>query len=74
MTDMTSNPPERGRNGRRRSVEYQVYFTLIFFVSLPFASLRWARDVAPYRSLNLRGPLARAWSEADRMTPFIFSV
>jgi hypothetical protein len=74
MTDMTSNPPERSRNGRRRSIEYQIYFTLIFIVALPFASLRWGRDVARYRSLNLRGPLARAWSEADRMTPFIFSV
>ena len=74
MTDMTSNTPDRSHNGRRRNFEYLVYFTLIFFVSLPFASLRWGRDVARYRSLNVRGPMARAWSEADRMTPFIFSV
>ncbi|HKL55228.1 MAG: cytochrome PufQ [Roseovarius sp.] len=74
MTDMTSNPPERGRSASRRSVEYQVYFTVIFIVALPSASLRWGRDVARYRTLNLRGPLARAWAEADRMTPFIFSV
>jgi len=74
MTDMTSNPPDRGRSASRWSVEYRVYFTSIFILALPFASLRWGRDVARYRTLNLRGPLARAWAEADRMTPFIFSV
>jgi len=51
-----------------------VYFFCIFFVAIPFATLRWMRDVIRHRTLNLRGPLARAWLEADRVTPMIFSV
>jgi hypothetical protein len=74
MADMTSNPPPRSANGRRRNLEFYVYFTLIFLLSLPFAFGRWMRDIARYKTLNLRGPMARAWSEADRMTPLIFSL
>lgn len=74
MTDMTSNPPQRSRAGRPRSAEYHLYFFVIFFVAIPFASVRWIRDVIQYRTLNLRGPLARAWLESDRVTPMIFSV
>ncbi|HKL69376.1 cytochrome PufQ [Salibaculum sp.] len=73
MTDISSHVPPRARCGRPRSAEFHVYFTLIFVCALPFGTMRWARDVARYHSLNLRGPLARAWAEADRMTPFIFS-
>ena len=73
MTDITSNPPVRSQNGRRRSVEFKVYFATIFVVALPFATARYLRDIVEYRTLNLRGPLARAWAEADRTTPFIFS-
>ncbi|WP_084860651.1 cytochrome PufQ [Salibaculum halophilum] len=73
MTDISSHVPPRARCGRPRSAEFHVYFTLIFVCALPFASLRWAREVARHRTLNLRGPLARAWAEADRMTPMIFS-
>ncbi|WP_299849947.1 cytochrome PufQ [uncultured Roseovarius sp.] len=73
MTDMTSNPPPRARKGRR-SVEFWVYFTIIFLFALPSAHFRWGRDVVRRGSLNVRGPMARAWSEADRLTPIIFSV
>lgn len=73
MTDFASNPPPRYRQGRRRSAEFYVYFALIFFCALPFATVGWMRDVARQRTLNLLGPLARAWAEADRMTPLIFS-
>ncbi|MDR9426573.1 MAG: cytochrome PufQ [Salibaculum sp.] len=73
MTDISSHVAPRARCGRRRSAEFHVYFTLIFICAVPFGTLRWARDVARCRTLNLRGPLARAWAEADRMTPFIFS-
>jgi hypothetical protein len=74
MTDFTSNTPRRASQGRRRSVEFHVYFTLIFLLALPTATWRWLRDVNRVRSLNLRGPLARAWAEADRTTPLIFSL
>lgn len=74
MADLTQNPPARSTNGRRKTLEFYVYFTMIFLVSLPFAFGRWVRDIMRFKTLNLRGPMARAWSEADRMTPLIFSV
>jgi hypothetical protein len=74
MTDMTSNPPPRSHHGRQRSAEFYIYFTLIFLLALPAAWFRWGRDVLRHGTLNLRGPMARAWSEADRITPLIFSI
>ena len=74
MTDMTSNPPRRSTTGRRRTAEFWVYFTLIFLCAVPFTTFRWVREIAERHTLNVRGPLARAWSEADRITPLIFSV
>ncbi|WP_317057448.1 MULTISPECIES: cytochrome PufQ [Roseovarius] len=73
MTDLTSNPPQRGSTNRRRTLEYWLYFVPIFFLALPFTFWRWGRDIVNMKSLNVRGPLARAWSEADRITPLIFS-
>jgi hypothetical protein len=74
MTDMTSQTPTpRASGGRRRNAEFHLYFALIFVLALPFATVRWGRDVVHYRTLDLRGPLARAWGEADRTTPLIFS-
>ncbi|SEL82351.1 PufQ cytochrome subunit [Roseovarius azorensis] len=74
MTDLTSNPPRmRSPQARRRGLEFQVYFALIFALALPFATVRWMREAIRYRTLDLRGPLARAWAEADRTTPLIFS-
>lgn len=73
MTDMASNPPPR-RSGKPRDAEFFTYFALIFLLALPAGTIGWIRDVARRRTLNLRGPLARAWAEADRTTPLIFSV
>lgn len=74
MTDLTSNPPTRTANERRCTVEYRVYFTLIFLLAIPFEMARWIRDVIRFKTLNLRGPMASAWCEAERTTPMIFSV
>jgi len=74
MTDFTSGEPMRRRATRRSSAEYRLYFFCIFFFAIPFASARWVRDVIRHKTLNLNGPLARAWLEADRITPMIFSV
>lgn len=74
MTDFTSNPPPRRLTGRPRTIEFAVYFALIFLLALPSSAFGWLRDVVTYRTLNLLGPLARAWAEADRITPLIFSV
>ncbi|XDA98932.1 cytochrome PufQ [Sulfitobacter sp. LCG007] len=61
----------RTHSGER--FEFRVYFTLILLLALPFATVEWLLCVRRRRSLNLRGPLARAWAEADRITPVIFS-
>ncbi len=70
MTDITSTPPRRAT---RRGLEFHAYFALIFLIALPFSAVAWVLDIAARRTLNLPGPLARAWSEADRITPLIFS-
>lgn len=72
MTDMTSDPPIR-RVGKPRGLEFQVYFTLIFLLAIPVGTERWIAHVIRKRSLDVKGPLARAWAEADRVTPMIFT-
>jgi len=69
--DDSSRP--RPRAGRRRGGEYILYFVVIFLLALPFAAVDWVRDVAARGTLNLSGPLARAWAEAERVVPLIFS-
>ncbi|MEM6482181.1 MAG: cytochrome PufQ [Pseudomonadota bacterium] len=73
MTDITSDPPRRSTHARKRTAEFWCYFVLIFFGALPFASVAWVIDIFRMQSLNIRGPMARAWSEADRITTVIFS-
>ncbi len=74
MTDLASNPPPRRPAGRLRNAEFQFYFAVIFVLALPSSCITWMRDIFRHRTLNLLGPLARAWAEADRITPLIFSV
>jgi len=73
MTDMTSNAPVQRAPGRKRGLEFHIYFTLIFLLAIPVGTERWIANVIRRRTLNVRGPLARAWAEADRITPLIFS-
>ena len=73
MTDFTSGETHP-RRPIRRGVEFHCYFALIFLLALPFSTSGWVLDVIARRTLNLHGPLARAWAEADRITPLIFSV
>ncbi|MEO1537560.1 MAG: cytochrome PufQ [Pseudomonadota bacterium] len=72
MTDMTNTPAPRMVN-RKRGLEFHIYFTLIFILAIPVGTERWIANVVRKRSLNTRGPLARAWADADRVTPLIFS-
>ncbi|MEM7752969.1 MAG: cytochrome PufQ [Pseudomonadota bacterium] len=72
MTDMTNAPTHRVVN-RKRGLEFQIYFSLIFILALPVGTERWIASVVRKRSLDTRGPLARAWADADRITPLIFS-
>lgn len=73
MTDITSNPPRTSKGTSRRTSEFAVYFAIIFMLAIPFTTVSWLRDVFRRRTLFLHGPLARAWAEADRVTPTIFS-
>ena len=74
MTDFASNPPPRRRTVRRGNAEFQFYFAVIFILALPVSCLFWLRDILVHRTLNRHGPIGRAWAEADRITPLIFSV
>lgn len=73
MTDFTSDAPRAHRHHTKRGAEFTVYFSLIFLAALPFSAAGWLLDVFQKQTLNLHGPLARAWAEADRITPLIFS-
>ena len=72
MTDFTSDAPRAHRTTAKRGTEFLVYFLIIFVVAIPFATAFWLLDVFQKQTLNLHGPLARAWAEADRITPLIF--
>ncbi|SMX31850.1 cytochrome PufQ [Maliponia aquimaris] len=75
MADVTSNTPRPHHHApRRRGAEFYTYFALIFIAALPFAAVDWILEIARRHTLNLRGPLARAWAEADRITPLLFSL
>jgi len=62
--------PTRART--KRTPEFQVYFAILFVLAIPFGTVEWIVQMLARRTLNLRGPLARAWAEADRITPLIF--
>ncbi|MEO1107820.1 MAG: cytochrome PufQ [Pseudomonadota bacterium] len=68
-----NSPSEADKKRSQRTPEFNFYFTILFLISIPFAMIEWIRLSLRRRTLNLRGPLARAWSEADRITPLIFS-
>lgn len=72
MTDFTSSDP-RPRHSAKRGTEFTVYFSIIFLLAIPFAMVGWVLEVFQKQTLMLHGPLARAWAEADRITPLIFS-
>lgn len=57
---------------RTPRAEFYVYFTLIFLVAIPVATLAWAFALIRDRHLPVHGPLARAWREAGAITPAIF--
>ena len=72
MTNVASNNAKT-RGQSRRSLEYTLYFSLILILAIPFAVVFWVLEVIRKQTLMLDGPLARAWAEADRVTPLIFS-
>ena len=73
MADFTTNETRHRGNHARRGAEFTFYFSILFLCAIPFATAAWMIDVFRKQTLNLQGPLARAWCEADRITPLIFS-
>ena len=73
MTDITSNAPRARHHHVKRGAEFIIYFSILFVLAIPFATGAWVLEVIRKGTLNLHGPLARAWAEADRITPLIFS-
>ncbi|SFH75821.1 cytochrome PufQ [Albimonas pacifica] len=72
MTDYSSDLKPL-RRGHAPSVEYGVYFGLIFAISLPGAVLR-SLAAATRLDFSGPGPLRRAQTRAREITPAIFDV
>ena len=66
-------PADSPKSQKRVTVEYSVYFTIIFLATLPLATLTWALTMLRSARLPERGPIARAWSQARIITPIVFS-
>ena len=81
MSDMTSDMMEtaqpqaasREHVRRKNSVEFGIYFAIIFLATLPLATLTWAMHAIKSRSFTDKGPMACAWTQAQIITPMIFS-
>jgi hypothetical protein len=75
MTDYTSDAPmqDRAHHHRAPRTEFCVYFAIIFLATLPLAILTWALSALKSGSLAVKGPVARAWTQARIITPMIFS-
>ena len=77
MTEISSDqsiarPPVRSRSVPNKR-EYYVYFAVIFLATLPLSFLTWGLSAARRMELPERGPIKAAWSQAQIITPRIFS-
>ena len=74
MSDMTTDTPiaSRARIAPNKR-EYYVYFAVIFVATLPLSILTWVLSAARRMELPERGPIKAAWSQANIITPRIFS-
>ncbi|MEJ6396677.1 cytochrome PufQ [Yoonia sp. 208BN28-4] len=74
MTDFTTDTQVTARsksNGANR--EYYTYFAIIFVATLPLAFLTWGLRALRQMTLPEQGPIKAAWSQAQIITPRIFS-
>lgn len=72
MSDMTSNSPVT-RSAKPPKTEFMIYFAIIFAATLPLATLTWALAAIKSASLPEKGPIKRAWRQANLITPMIFA-
>jgi len=75
MTDHATNgmPVRMKPQGHGPSIEYRLYFAVIFLIYLPWAFVAWALAIDGREAGEKRGPITRAWSQASVITPLIFS-
>ncbi|WP_298865093.1 cytochrome PufQ [uncultured Sulfitobacter sp.] len=74
MTDFTNDTSmPRKRNVTASQREYYAYFAVIFVATLPLAVLTWTLTAVRQMALPTRGPVKAAWSQAQIITPRIFS-
>ncbi len=74
MTDHTSDMfADYGRAHKTPTVEYKIYFSLIFVAALPFALGGVVLSLLGLGGKRRSGGvLKRAWHEANAITPMIF--
>ncbi len=76
MTDSTStHAPSIASDAKRHpssNGEYMFYFSLIFLAALPICAIHWIFSALKDGRLPRKGPVRRAWSEAQTITPQIF--
>jgi len=75
MTDMADSlgVTDHGAHRAPGQREYWAYFGLIFAATLPLACLTWSLTALRQMRLPEKGPIRRAWSQANIITPIIFS-
>ena len=71
MADLSVNHP-RHRGHRSVSVEYRLYFAIIFTFALFFALAGWFGALLRHGRAPATGPVARARAEAHQVAPMIF--
>ncbi|MFK7943024.1 MAG: cytochrome PufQ [Paracoccaceae bacterium] len=73
MTDHTANGLTHERS-KGPSIEYRIYFAIIFTLCLPWAFVSWGLGLAhPDADAADKGFIGRAWHQASVITPLIFS-
>jgi hypothetical protein len=74
MTDFTNQEitgtHERTEPPKR---EYYAYFAVIFVATMPLSLLTWTLSAARRMEMPEKGPIKSAWSQAQIITPRIFS-
>ncbi len=76
MSDQTANGMGHSMGQKPVRVprtEFRLYFTVIFILAIPVATLSWVASAARHGKLPHQAPIARAWSDAKAITPQIFS-
>lgn len=72
MADFSVNEARHKGHAAQDRLEYRIYFALIFLFALPFAMAAYAWTVIRHARTPDRGPIARAWCEAQQIAPMIF--